>query len=799
MAGTYRIKAEVDTSQALAALGGLRTTILGIGTALASAFTLRELTTVAGKFQDLRTTLNTLYRDTQVGSAVFDDIKKFAAESVFSVEDLTETVVKLKAAGLEPTVALLRLFADTSSVAADSVGALQAITDLYARTTAGGLGLEDLNRLADRGIPVFTILQEKLGLSRLELSKFGQSAEGAQIILKALEQGLQEAFGGASAARLGTLNQALNNLKDSINNAFDTVGMSGFNDALAESVKKLADFISVNKDLAAALGQVLSKAISFVVDNIEILTKASIAFFAIMSVQAIYKITQAMAIFGNVVGKNPIVKLLVGLGTFLGTYAAVDVALDTLSKDFEKLNQSTDNTTKGFKALKEGSVGTVENLKGQVAALNEESAKQVRELQKIGSEYKRNLDYMIDAVEREKQMFGTTVARQRIIDETAKVERSTREALIQLDERYNSLDKKARAERKADYEKEREQIIQNGAAAKTALETQITLVENLRRVYDDLTKAYEILGTGAEKIFREQVDLALETNAGWREQIEITQKLNDLLQVRQLLLSNLNNISAAERSVALEILNETILSTKTLNLTYDQQISKIREAVSLAVKQGRISQDAGDEIMKGAENQIRAIGMVGQAMTDHATKMAEQRRSWSFGWSKALRDYTDEATNAAKKADQIFKRFTQGMEDTIVNFAKTGRLEFKSMINGILEDLLRSQIQGVLAQIFSMGGGKSGGGSNAGSILGSLFGGFFATGGMIPPGRFGVVGERGPELVQGPAEVSPLGAQQVIYNISAVDARSFKELIAQDPSFIHAVASQGARGIPGRR
>jgi hypothetical protein len=44
------------------------------------------------------------------------------------------------------------------------------------------------------------------------------------------------------------------------------------------------------------------------------------------------------------------------------------------------------------------------------------------------------------------------------------------------------------------------------------------------------------------------------------------------------------------------------------------------------------------------------------------------------------------------------------------------------------------------------------------------------------------------------------GVTNVTYNISAVDAISFQQLVARDPSFIHAVAMQGARGMPlGRR
>jgi len=81
-----------------------------------------------------------------------------------------------------------------------------------------------------------------------------------------------------------------------------------------------------------------------------------------------------------------------------------------------------------------------------------------------------------------------------------------------------------------------------------------------------------------------------------------------------------------------------------------------------------------------------------------------------------------------------------------------------------------------------------------------LFAGFFANGGMIPAGSFGIAGEAGPELISGPATVTPLGGGgAVTYNINAVDASSFKQMVARDPGFIHAVASQGARKVPARR
>ena len=87
-------------------------------------------------------------------------------------------------------------------------------------------------------------------------------------------------------------------------------------------------------------------------------------------------------------------------------------------------------------------------------------------------------------------------------------------------------------------------------------------------------------------------------------------------------------------------------------------------------------------------------------------------------------------------------------------------------------------------------GASGGGGGFFGSILSSFFGGFFANGGTLGANKFGIAGERGPELITGPATVTPLdqlsmaGVTNVTYNIQAVDASSFRTLVARDPEFI---------------
>ncbi len=178
----------------------------------------------------------------------------------------------------------------------------------------------------------------------------------------------------------------------------------------------------------------------------------------------------------------------------------------------------------------------------------------------------------------------------------------------------------------------------------------------------------------------------------------------------------------------------------------------------------------------------------------------EKATSWSTGWKKAYKDYIEESRNAAKTAETVFKKATQGMEDAIVGFAKTGKFEWRSFVASMLEELLRSQIRQIMGSIFSFNSGNPGGSGMFGG--GSLLG--FANGGIIPTNGPVLVGERGPELLSGASGrvVTPnnqLGNTTVTYNINAVDALSFKQLIASDPGFIHAVAMKGGNAIPAGR
>lgn len=243
-----------------------------------------------------------------------------------------------------------------------------------------------------------------------------------------------------------------------------------------------------------------------------------------------------------------------------------------------------------------------------------------------------------------------------------------------------------------------------------------------------------------------------------------------------------------------------------------------RQLKEIELEETRLAETAKRRIQEqfpegvNSQAQINAMREIDRAMEESirsrsqlAEEVYNQQRTFAYGWQQAYEQYAEDAGNAAKTAQKVFEQATSGMEDAIVGFAKTGKFEWKSFVADIAETILRANIQKLLSGVFgatmpSTSGTLSKGGGGGG-FLSNLFAGFFANGGTIPAGKFGVVGEAGPELVTGPATVTPMGGggQSVQYFINAVDAPSFRALIAQDPGFIHAVASQGAKTIPGRR
>lgn len=376
-------------------------------------------------------------------------------------------------------------------------------------------------------------------------------------------------------------------------------------------------------------------------------------------------------------------------------------------------------------------------------------------------------------------------------------------------------------------------------------EDHATKVKALADVYDQLQSALYDAQKQEEKI------LAMPVSQERADKLAAIQA--EIKQIEEL---GQKRVKQAEEDIAYRVKQTQKYREYLINLDAEisqrEKLTQIRNNVELIglneLEQAhkRIEQTVRAEAQAEIDAENKRQGMYGVKLTkeqeqayfdkyqskikilkDETTKEYEAQRSFTTGWKKAFNDYIDNATNAARVTENIFKKALGGMEDAIVSFAKTGKFEWKGFISMMMEELLRSQIQQLFANMLggvksSMSGfmpGESGGipqssggllggiigiGSSILSGVGKLFGGLFANGGQLGAGKWGIAGEAGPELISGPAMITPMnklngGVTNVVYNINAVDARSFKQLVAQDPSFIHAVAQQGAKSIPSTR
>lgn len=258
---------EKAASASARSLGLVKTAAVAVVAALA----VNKIIDVTASFEDLRTTLDSVTGSAEDGGKALQFINKFATSTQFGVEELGKTFIKLQANGIEPSTKLLTTFTDAAAVTTDQVGVLESMTDLYTRTLQSQMvELTDLDRLADRGLPVYDILAEKLNVSRSELTEFSKEAGNAQRVLDALQQGIAQRFGGATERRLGNLSTIMSNFSIATREAVNQFG-TGLAPAIKEIVSGLTTFIGENGGLFRTLGELTGAGLQGLADGFKAL------------------------------------------------------------------------------------------------------------------------------------------------------------------------------------------------------------------------------------------------------------------------------------------------------------------------------------------------------------------------------------------------------------------------------------------------------------------------------------------------------------------------------------------------
>jgi lambda family phage tail tape measure protein len=286
---------------------------------------------------------------------------------------------------------------------------------------------------------------------------------------------------------------------------------------------------------------------------------------------------------------------------------------------------------------------------------------------------------------------------------------------------------------------------------------------------------------------------------------------NYLAQVDQARLAAWNQVDALKRQLDLttqrEQLERSLSTLRATDRTAIQDIFNLEQQRAAELKKISEIKDLPYEERLRREQEINAaIDARRQIIENNLAATRAEQESFAIGWDKAFETWRNNLKTDAEYAAAQFNTLTKGFEDAIVKFVQTGKLSFKDLFNSLIAEAVRASANKLLMSIF----GSLFGGGGGGSFLGSLFGGFRANGGPVNPGKAYVVGEQGPELFmpKNAGSIVPNGAvigggtavnnTEVVYNIQAVDASSFRQLVARDPEFIFNVTEAGRRSLPTR-
>jgi hypothetical protein len=195
------------------------------------------------ELQTLKVGFRSIMGGADQAAAMVDKLNKFTASTPFRLEEVSRSARQLIAVGVgvDDVTDRMRMLGDIAAASGNSISDIAAI---FAKVQAKGkVELENLNQLAERGIPIFDQLRTVTGDANME---FGAGSVKVSEFNEALAQ---------MAAEGGFANDAMVNLSETVDGrlstALDNIGLalgefaekSGLLDAVSNTLEDFTDQI----------------------------------------------------------------------------------------------------------------------------------------------------------------------------------------------------------------------------------------------------------------------------------------------------------------------------------------------------------------------------------------------------------------------------------------------------------------------------------------------------------------------------------------------------------------------------
>ena len=831
----------VNTKDATSSINGLKTALTG----LASVFAIGQVVQFADSITSLRNKLLTLTPDVAAVNKQFNALAAIAITSRAPLEATGDLFFRIqrsaKSLGISTSEAATITESLAKAMSASGLSAGEAAGPLLqlGQALQSGVFQGDELRSILEGMPVVAqALADELNVPVGALKKLGSEGQiSADVFVKAMRKAkdsIDEAFGRTTP----TISSAIEGLRTNSKLAFDEFEsntQTGKNLGAAIEYMGFMMF-KLAKNIDAILGplgtfvKIVAAFAAFTLAG-KILTALGSAFALIVrgvtsAGGAISAFITRLRGFSEYMAKAPsqvegfgraVIFLLKPLGSLaltFGTIASSVAAFLGIDKVIEFVKSLGDSSSKGGEELAayreelakmktglDDNAGASESAAFRAAELAKklglartEMAAQVNGLDRTLSQTRERLALENEFLVMNKDRVNITENEIAVAKMLTDIDIERRNALASLTDQLKKQQQEYANIVKKDSDAGKE------AAGRIGI-----LKEQIKRTGE----VYDAHAVGMVKLTKSNQDLKMIDDDRKRTQEIIVKSIEDQI-------SRSEKLAGIQRNLNDKIKDQQFSISLKGRSPLEQQIATIVEnARKGALEAGRSFSEAFtsedgltpekaqeltnglDSISRGyqriADAAISALGVTNEFASGNITAIQAIQEQIRSGLITAWDEYKTKAIDTAGQIKSSFENFTSGLEDAFVKFVQTGKLSFKDLANSIIADLAKIAVKKAIVG------------------MASLFG--FAAGGQVMADTPIVVGERGPEMfvprsagtivpnnaLGGMASGSNQPAQTMVsYTIQAVDAASFRSLVARDPSFIYAVTEQGRRSQPTR-
>lgn len=672
--------------------GAFRGLLAPLAAAVSATATLTKLVDVQRQFDVLNAGLITATGSSEKAAVAFEALREFAAKTPYDLGQAVEGFTKLVNLGLTPSEAALTSYGNTASAMGKN---LNDMIEAVADASTG-----EFERLKEFGIKASSEGDRVKFTFQGVTTEIGKNAgEIEQYLMKIGET----SFAGAMEQRMNSLDGAIANLGDTWDQLFLTVSQSGVGDLIETAVRMATDALQELTDMVASgelegyLDAVAGKFDDWggdIQQTIQILTnfyKDNLSQFEDEGASTVQFLIDAFKNFPE------------------NVRAFIQIMVVEVAAGLDKVSAYAGAFKDGVKAIfnDDTFAGVGARLEGELSGIN--SARE-SSLETIMAEREASITSFDKQIEKAKQL------RNEYDKNQAAKAAQTGDRLAEFGLNKGTPGKEdseedSKADKKA--AKEAERLAKKEAQLEAARKRELdSLVESLYTEEEAIASSYE----------RRMQIIAQNLEAGSAKRTELEDKVK---ADRDKQMEELEASRASERD---QLYNGLLTEEEMLAQSYERKKQAILDSENVT---GVERQD----LMKRLEEQY-ATEQADLEVKRNQTQLANMETLFG-GLAGLAKAYGGEQSKAYRALFAVSKAFSvaQAVMSISTGLAKAQELGFPANLAEMAR--VGATGAGILAQ-----------------INGANFSGAYDKGGLVPAGKIGLVGEYGPELIEGPAKVT---------------------------------------------